>query len=228
MLSKQAYEEIMAQFGSRIVPVTHPLSRFVQRVAGNIIRVSGMTDLEWEVHLIDYPQRNAFVLPGGKVFVFTGILPVVGDENGLAAVLGHEIAHQVARHSAEKMSWVKVIVLGQILLSFFFDPGFIFNRLFMELGVMMPFSRLCESEADLIGLKLMAQACYDPRAAIRMWENMKVADGGERQMEYLSTHPSHENRIAKITEWMPEALEIREKSDCKEVSPLWGLFKRLR
>ena len=73
-----------------------------------------MTDLDWEVHLINSPQRNAFVLPGGKVFVFSGLLPIVEDEHGLAAVLGHEIAHQVARHAAEKISWVKVIILGQV------------------------------------------------------------------------------------------------------------------
>ncbi|KAJ3411897.1 hypothetical protein HDV05_001532 [Chytridiales sp. JEL 0842] len=133
-------------------------------------KLSGLNDVNWEVHVIDYPQRNAFVLPGGKVFVFTGILPIVKNEDGLAAVIGHEVAHQVARHSAEKLSWVKVIVLAQIFMSFFFDPGFLFNRLFMELGVMLPFSRASETEADYIGLTLMAGACYDPHAAVAMWQ----------------------------------------------------------
>jgi metalloendopeptidase OMA1, mitochondrial len=101
------------------------------------IAVSGLTHLKWEVHLIDSPQRNAFVLPGGKVFVFTGLLPIVKDENGLAAVLGHEIAHQVARHAAEKMSWAKILLVGQLVVSFFFDAGFLFNRLFVDLGLMV-------------------------------------------------------------------------------------------
>ncbi|KAJ3278500.1 hypothetical protein HDU76_009873, partial [Blyttiomyces sp. JEL0837] len=225
MLARQAYREIMAEFGHAIVPSNHPYSVFVRWVAEKIIKVSGMTDLNWEVYLIQSPQRNAFVLPGGKVFVFTGILPIVQNEDGLAAVLGHEIAHQVARHSAEKMSWTKVAVLAQVLVSFFFDPGMLFSRLFMEFGVMMPFSRKCETEADYIGLKLMAQACYDPTAAVDMWTRMKMADNGEKVSEYMSTHPAHDTRIKQITEWLPEAIETREKSDCEQVTPLWGLFR---
>ncbi|KAJ3218006.1 hypothetical protein HDU67_006906 [Dinochytrium kinnereticum] len=226
-LSKQAYAQIMAQFGHQIVSPLHPYSVMVRRVSERIIKASGMTDLEWEVHLIDDPQRNAFVLPGGKVFVFTGLLPIVQNEDGLAAVLGHEVAHQLARHSAEKMSWAKIVMVGQVLMSIFFDASFLFNRLFLEFGVMMPFSRKCESEADYIGLKLMSQACYNPRAAVEMWKRMKLADSGHATSEYMSTHPSHDSRILKITKWMPEAVEIFENNpDCQMTSSFLGLFNR--
>ncbi|KAJ3087324.1 hypothetical protein HK102_011357, partial [Quaeritorhiza haematococci] len=229
MLSKQAYAEIMMQYGNAILPANHPYSRFVRKVAERIIKVSGMNDLSWEVYVVNSPQRNAFVLPGGKIFVFTGILPIVGDEDGMAAVLGHEIAHQVARHSAEKLSYLKVLIFFQLVLSLFMDPRLIFNRVFLEFGLMMPFSRKMESEADYIGLKLMAQACYDPRVAITMWERMKLADklgGGNANFEYLSTHPSHDTRIKKIQEWMPEAIETRDKSDCDQMASILDLFNR--
>ncbi|KAI9142122.1 peptidase M48 [Paraphysoderma sedebokerense] len=121
-------------------------------------------------YVINAPVQNAFVLPGGKVFVFTGILPVVKNEDGLAVVLGHEIAHQVARHSSEKLSWLKVLMLAQFLLSFVFDTSLFFNRMFLELGILLPFSRKMEVEADEIGLMLTAQACYDPREAIGLWQ----------------------------------------------------------
>ncbi|KAJ3191995.1 hypothetical protein HK101_007193 [Irineochytrium annulatum] len=216
-ISRSAYASVMQQYQHLIVSPYHPTAQFVRKVAERIIRVSNMPNMQWEVHLIDSPERNAFVLPTGKVFVFTGLLPVVQNEDGLAAVIGHEVAHVLARHSAEKMSWAKVAVLGQVLVSFLFDASWIFNRLFLELGIMMPFSRKCEVEADLIGLNLMAEACYDPREAAGVWVRMKQADRGASNMEYLSTHPSHESRIKKIQEWLPEAMKIRENSDCAAV-----------
>ncbi|KAJ3212786.1 hypothetical protein HDU82_006418 [Entophlyctis luteolus] len=224
-MAKQAYEGIMHEFGHQIVPSSHPAAKFVNRVAWNLIKVAGMSDVEWEVHLIDNPQSNAFVIPGGKIFVFTGILPVVQNEDGLAAVLGHEIAHQLARHSAEKMSTMKILLLGRMLLAVVFDIG-VLGRVLADVGLLKPFSRLCETEADYIGLQLMAQACYDPNAAVDMWKRMKAMDGGHNHPQYLSTHPSHENRISKITEWLPEANRVRENADCKDLAPLWSLFSR--
>ncbi|TPX63616.1 hypothetical protein SpCBS45565_g06486 [Spizellomyces sp. 'palustris'] len=181
-----------------------------------------MANLHWEVYVIEDPQKNAFVLPGGKIFVFTGLIPIVQDEDGMAAVLGHEIAHQIARHSAEKLSWAKILIVAQLLMAYIFDPGMFFSRLFLELGVLMPFSRKMESEADYIGLRLMAQACYDPAAAVGLWERMKEAQRSSKLLEYVSTHPSPEKRIQKITEWLPEAEMIREKSDCEHV--MFGIF----
>ncbi|KAJ3293963.1 hypothetical protein HDU79_011728 [Rhizoclosmatium sp. JEL0117] len=225
MMGKQAFEETMREFGKAIVPAYHPTAQFVHRVARDIIRVSGIKDVDWEIYLIDSPQKNAFVIPGGKVFVFTGILPVTQDEHGLAAVLGHEVAHQLARHSAEKLSSMKIIFLGQVLLNFVFDAQFL-TRLLVDVGVIKPFSRLMETEADYIGLQLMAQACYDPDAAADMWKRMKQLDTDPAHSKYLSTHPSHDNRIQKITEWLPEARRIRENSDCHQIAPFLTLFNR--
>ncbi|CAG8594193.1 8223_t:CDS:2 [Cetraspora pellucida] len=131
-LAQQAYSEIMRRYHHNILPSWDHRTRFVRAVAQQIIRVSGMEDLKWEVHVIDSPEKNAFVLPGGKIFVFTGILPIVENQHEKYVT---KIAHQVARHSAEKLSFIKIIILFQIFLSLFIDPGLLGN-LFIELGIM--------------------------------------------------------------------------------------------
>ncbi|KAL1918715.1 uncharacterized protein VTP21DRAFT_2737 [Calcarisporiella thermophila] len=209
----QAYQQIMAQYGRYILPQNHPYTKLVRRVAQRIINVSGLHDLNWEVYVIESKEKNAFVLPGGKIFVFTGLFEITQNEDALAAVLGHECAHQIARHNAEKISRLKIIFIFQLLLSFFFDPSFLFNRLFLEFGLLLPFSRNCEVEADSIGLTLMAQACYDPKEAIKMWERMEKADKS-LQVQFISTHPTHKNRIARLSEQLPQAIIKRENSDC--------------
>lgn len=168
--------------------------------------------------MLDWQGCSAFVLPGGKVFVFTGILPFVLNEgwyllcidrisietnrcflvDGMAAVLGHEIAHQVARHSAEKLSFTKILFAIQFTLSLFgVDPHFVFSPLARDLIAEKPFSRKCEAEADAIGLQLMAQACFDPREAVAVWERMERS-GKDRIPQFLSTHPSPKNRAQML------------------------------
>ncbi|KAI8918461.1 peptidase family M48-domain-containing protein [Powellomyces hirtus] len=223
-LSQQGYREIMLQYGHRILDPRHPYSIFVRKVARKLIRVSGLEDLHWEVHVIDDPQKNAFVLPGGKIFVFSGILPITENEDGMAAVLGHEIAHQIARHSAEKLSWVKIAMVAQTLLQFIFGYGML-TSLLLEFGLLMPFSRKMEVEADYIGLRLMAQACYDPQAAIRMWQRMQAADHKHSDLvAYMGTHPSHGSRIEKLRAWIAEAETIRANSDCYHTADLLRHF----
>ncbi|KAI9591102.1 peptidase family M48-domain-containing protein [Syncephalis fuscata] len=223
-LAKMSYNGVMQEFGRHILPSSHPVTIFVRRVAERIIQASGMTELNWEVFVIDSPIPNAFVLPGGKVFVFTGILPMTQDEQGMAAVLGHEIAHQVARHTAEKVSFTKLIIMFQLFLSLFIDSSAVFNQFFQQVGIMLPFSRKCEREADQIDLQLMAQACYDPTAAITMWHRMNQQQ--KRQpVQYLSTHPSHESRIAYLEKWLPKAQATLSRSDCHaELSDLADRF----
>ncbi|OBZ88808.1 Mitochondrial metalloendopeptidase OMA1 [Choanephora cucurbitarum] len=230
----QAYHEVMAQFGRRILPANHPYSRFVRKVAQRLVRVSGMDHMKWEFYVIDSPERNAFVLPGGKVFVFTGILPVVQNEDGMAAVLGHEISHQLARHSAEKFSFVKILFALQFTLTLFgIDPSFIFNQFSLSFLMMKPFSRKCETEADDIGLQLMALACFNPQEAIEVWKRMDAM--GEHEIpQFASTHPSHKNRIEFLRKEvglgmhhllsflihslpnikLPAAMKKRAESDC--------------
>ncbi|ORZ08107.1 peptidase M48 [Absidia repens] len=198
-MAQQAYAEVMAQYGHRILPQYHPYTRFVSRVAKRLIRVSGIDDTAWEFHVIDSPERNAFVLPGGKVFVFTGILPIVENEDGMAAVLGHEISHQVARHSAERLSFAKVLLAMQLTLVLFgIDPSLFFNHMTMNLMMLKPFSRKCEKEADTMGLELMAQACFDPHEAVAVWRRMEDSGTGHGIPQFASTHPSHKNRVAYL------------------------------
>ncbi|KNE56882.1 hypothetical protein, variant [Allomyces macrogynus ATCC 38327] len=215
-MAKTAYNQVMMEYSAHMLPATHPTTRTVERVATKIIRAAGMEDLRWEFHVIDSREQNAFVLPGGKVFVFTGILPVCKDENGLAIVLGHEIAHQMARHSAEKVSISLLVELARIAVTVFFDTSYRMTGIFTELGLMRPFSRSMESEADHIGLLLAAQACYDPAAAVGFWQRM--AAKGEGGPAFLSTHPAHRDRIEQIREWLPEAERRREMSNCHETA----------
>lgn len=172
----------------------------VRRVTARLIaaaRQSKYADLaesfEWDVSLIDDPElRNAIALPGGKIILYTGLFPVARTEAGLAVVLGHEIVHALARHSAEQMTYDALPAARR-------DEA------------RLPFSRNHESEADYIGLLLTADAGYDPREAIGLWERMKLC-GDEPPPEYLSTHPSHETRIARLLAHMPEALLLYERT----------------
>ena len=175
-------------------------------------------DYEWEFNVIrDDEQVNAWAMPGGKIAVYTGILPVAKDDAGLAAVLGHEIAHVLANHGNERMSRALLVNLGGQTLSAALSqrPGLTSN-LFMasygagaQVGVLLPHSRLQESEADRIGLTLMAIAGYDPRAAIGLWQRMSQI-GGSRPPGFLSTHPQPEARIADMQRHLPEAMAIYE------------------
>lgn len=173
---------------------------------------------EWEFNLINSDQVNAFCLPGGKVAVYTGILPVAKNIDGLAAIMGHEIAHAIARHGAERMAQQKLVQIGTMAAGVAvsdMDPSMqrgVMGALGVgaQFGVLLPFSRDHESEADFMGIIYAARACYDPREAPELWVRMGQASGGGRApSEFMSTHPSHETRIRQLNEWMPKALEER-------------------
>ena len=172
----------------------------------------------WEFNLIESPEVNAWCMPGGKVVVYTGILPITKDETGLAVVMGHEIAHAVAQHGAERMSQGLLQQLGGVALSVALqnEPETT-QGIFMTaygvgttVGVMLPFSRTHESEADHLGLIFMAMAGYNPNVAVDFWTRMAV-QGGAKPPEFLSTHPSDETRIANIKKELPEALQYYKK-----------------
>ncbi len=158
-------------------------------------------------------------MPGGKVVVYTGILPVTKDENGLAVVMGHEIAHAIAEHGSERMSQELIRQMGGMALSVALKDEPQETRAMWlaaygmgsEVGIMLPYSRMHESEADHMGLIFMAMAGYDPREAPVFWKRMSAA-GGPKPPEWLSTHPSGETRINNLNAWMPEAMEYYNKS----------------
>jgi predicted Zn-dependent protease len=203
---------VMQQFGGKLLSDWDPRTRQVKRVLNRLIPCSGLSDLNWEVYVVESDMVNAMVIPGGKVFVFTGILPYAKDDDGLAAILGHEISHAVARHVSEKLSRYFFIWLGAVASDFLLGTG-VLGQIVLQYGFEMPNSRKQETEADYLGLLLMAQACYDPRGAIRFWELMAKMQQAQPP-EFLSTHPAPANRVEKMKEWMAEAEAKREASDC--------------
>jgi predicted Zn-dependent protease len=214
-LGVATYQQIL----KKVKVSTDPqLNALVTRVGSRIAAATGRTDFQWEYRVIEDPQANAFALPGGKIAVYTGILPITRDEAGLAAVLGHEVAHVTARHGGERMSQDLAAQLGVSALSIasgvaLGDPGAtqLAAKAFglgAQYGVLFPFNRAQESEADRIGLIYMAKAGYDPRAARDLWIRMAEASkAGQRPPEFLSTHPSEQTRIKQIEDWLPEALK---------------------
>lgn len=172
-----------------------------------------VTGFEWEFNLIDEDIVNAWCMPGGKVVVYTGILPLTKTENGLAVVMGHEIAHAIARHGNERMSQQILIQYGGQALSGLMEsePEEMKQLFLTSYGVAgnlgsLAFSRSQEVEADKLGLIFMAMAGYDPRESVKFWERMSAA-GGNSPPEFLSTHPSDDTRISELNAFMPEAMK---------------------
>ena len=173
----------------------------------------------WEFHLIESKEANAWCMPGGKVVVYTGILPITKTEAGLAVVLGHEIAHAVAKHGNERMSQGLLTQLGGVALSEALkNKPALTQNIFLsafgigtQVGVLLPYSRLQESEADHLGLIFMAMAGYDPHEALNFWQRMTVAMSGQAPPEFLSDHPSDQTRIENIKNELPEAMKYYSK-----------------
>jgi len=187
----------------------------VRRVGNRIAVASGRTDFKWEFNVIVDETPNAFALPGGKVGVNTGLFKVAKNDDQLAAVMAHEVGHAIARHGAERMSQQMAVQAGLSSLGLAGDTGSQYAQLAAmaaTLGVVLPFSRTQEAEADHIGIIMMAKAGYDPRGAVTLWENFaKLA--GDRQPEFLSTHPAPESRIQNLKALLPEATAIYNKSE---------------
>jgi metalloendopeptidase OMA1, mitochondrial len=186
----------------------------IQRIGQRIAAATGRNDYQWEFKVIDNDKTlNAFCLPGGKVAVYTGLLPMAQDDAGLAAVISHEVAHAIARHGGERLSQ-EMVVAGLSVATVVATNDSPNRDLYVGLlgagaavGVLLPYSRLHESEADRMGLIYMAKAGYDPRAALGLWQRMAaVSKGKSKPPEFLSTHPADETRIKDIERWLPEAL----------------------
>jgi predicted Zn-dependent protease len=225
-LSLDQYQQVLRE--SQVVTGT-PEAQMVQRVGQRIasateayLKQKGhrklLDELNWEFNLIQSNQVNAWCMPGGKVAFYTGILPICQDDNGVAVVMGHEIAHALARHGNERMSQALLQQAGGLALNIALrDEPAQTRSLFIgaygvasQVGAVLPFSRLHESEADEIGLILMAKAGYDPREAPGFWQRM--AGVGNRPPEFLSTHPHPQTRMKDLNEQMEKAVKIYEKN----------------
>ena len=210
-----AYREMM---GEETMSSNAEAAAMVERVGRRIAAVSGRDDFDWEFKLVASPTKNAFCLPGGKVAVYEGILPICGNEAGLAVVMSHEIGHAIARHGGERMNHqmlkngagaVAKMALGkyskleeqtnQMILAYGGKAA--------DVGAILPFSRKHELEADAIGLKLMAEAGYDPSEAPLFWERFSDPGSG-KPPEFLSTHPSDARRAAELRQQLPASVAI--------------------
>jgi len=226
LLGLQSYQQVLAQ--SQSID-SGPELEMVKRVASRLASATGQAgaDFDWRVSLIQSPQVNAFCLPGGKIVVYTGILPVAQNDAALATVLGHEMAHATSRHGSQRVlqqNLAQTALTGVAISLSDMDYGK--QRAVMgalgagaQFGVLMPFSRKDESEADAIGLHYMARAGYDPQESIRFWQRMENVGGGQQPPEFLSSHPSHGTRIQQLQAEMPKALEEYSKSSPADAQP---------
>lgn len=220
-LGAQAFEEVISR--NQVVRSGADAQRVqsvAQRIAAVVDEITEV-DYRWEVVLLSAPDVNAFALPGGKVAVLSGLLRVARTDDQLAAVIGHEMGHVLARHGAERMTQESLANIGRQAVGVAIgdlDPATqtaVLGALGLgaQFGVLMPFSRKHEAEADRIGLILMARACFDPRASVEVWANMAQA-AGNGPPEFMSTHPSHGTRMEALTGAMDEAMAARNEGNC--------------
>ena len=213
-MGRQAYDDILGK--ATVLPDDHRLVRVVRRVGGRIAQVARKPRYQWQFNVIQSDQQNAFCLPGGRVAVYTGIIPVLQNEAALAAVMGHEVAHAVARHGGERMSQGLLFSLGGKALDVALqekDPAVRKGILAAyglggTVGVMLPYSRKHELEADRLGLKYMAEAGYDPAEAVRLWQRFGRMKQGAAPPELLSTHPCEKRRIQRLQALLPQAQRL--------------------
>lgn len=230
-LGIQAYREVLgdAQAQGVLLAASDPVSQDVRAIAQRLVArvpqvaadlaaqhqqpVPDLGSYEWDVNVIQSQEVNAFCLPGGKIVVYTGLLPVAQNRDALAVVMGHEIAHALLRHGAQRMAQQKLVQMGQMAAGVSgLDPQ-VMSAIGagVPYGVVLPYGRNHETQADEVGLMLAAAACYDPQEAIPLWERMDQLAGGQRPPEFASTHPDPSNRIQRLQSLMPQASQFHQK-----------------
>lgn len=229
-MGDEEYRKLLRHFRRDILPPSHRASGTVHRVGARIAKAAQEFAIEYNLQestkpftytIVRSEVANAFVLPGNHVFVMTGLFKYVRNEDDLAAVLGHEVAHTLARHAGERISG-SVIMSLLSRLALLLDPSGILFAVLMPTSTILrdlPHSRTQESEADQIGLHLAAQACYDPRAAKRVFLAMQNDSDRSKGSppEFLSTHPSHKSRISRLDTWEPGAMQVYRRDRCRVI-----------
>lgn len=211
-MGDEAYREILSQ--SVVLPPSNPFARTVREITRRLVTANGLgSGTDWEVNALKDDTPNAFALPGGKVGVNTGLTAVARSEAQLATVISHEIAHVVSHHGEERISQQMVVGTGVRLAGGLTGSRQTTGLLAQAatLGIILPYSRTQEAEADEIGLMMMARAGYDPREALVFWKNMEAL-GGSAPPQFLSTHPSDRTRIQNLDRLMPQALALYQQA----------------
>lgn len=209
-LGEDGYREVLAKAK---LNRDSRLNAILRRVGDRIAAQTQAAGFQWEYALIESQEQNAWCMPGGKIAVYTAILPIMADEAGMAAVLGHEVAHATLRHAGQRISEQMLVNLGLSLADVSLRNSQHHDMLLgllgvgTTVGVTLPYSRGHETEADRIGLKYMARAGYDPRQALAFWQRF-ARSGSGAPPEFLSTHPGSATRIEDLQRWMPEALQL--------------------
>ena len=239
-MGQQTFAEIVkeARYKGTLLPGHHPASRAVHRVGSRVAAVASdgygggfhehMKGLCWEFAVINSPEVNAFVVPGGKVVVYTGLLKILANEDELAAVLSHEVAHIVARHAAERITHGGILELLRLVAYWVF--GLPIPQGPLVAVFFLPNSRKAETEADVIGVQLAARACYDPEAAVEVFSKlgrMEARTVGATVPKFLRTHPMSQDRIARIKEMLPKAESLFEQAGCKTSKGFFSAFAAL-
>lgn len=224
----QAFQQVLNE--ERPLPDNDPNAIAITDIAKRLVNVASRVEadlaaennmaspklaetFQWSVAVLESPQANAFCLPGGKMAVYTGLIPVAQNNDAMAVVMGHEIAHALLRHGSQRMAQQKLVQMGQMAAGVAIgdmDPGqqqMVMSALGAgtQYGAVLPFGRSHETQADEVGLMLAAAACFNPKEAVPLWERMSQLNGGQRPPEFASTHPDPANRIAHLQSLMPKA-----------------------
>lgn len=227
-ISDFEFEMQYALFEEHLIPATHPVYNRVVRVANQLLHgnrdIDEIHKLSWSVSVIDSPIKNAFVLPSGQIFVFAGMLEICTNDEQLGNVLAHEMAHCVLSHGAEQVSYAHLVdfalvgFLAAIWAIMPTDGIAVVTHWFFEkvvsLLLRLPYSRKLELEADEVGLQLAAKACFDVREASAFWTKMGLMSNALEDVEFISTHPSHERRSEHLDNLMNSAIELRNECRC--------------
>jgi predicted Zn-dependent protease len=233
-LGLQAFQEVVST--ERVLPPSDPTAQQIEAIARRLVEHADEVEadlaaangqaspnlantFEWSVAVLESPDANAFCLPGGKMAVYTGLIPITQNEDAMAVVMGHEIAHALLRHGSQRMAQQKLVQMGQIAAGIAVgDMSPQQQQMVMaalgagaQYGLVLPYGRNHETQADEVGLMLAAAACYDPAEAIPLWERMGQLNGGARPPEFASTHPDPANRISHLQSLLPKAMEFRAK-----------------
>ena len=230
-LGAQAYQQVLgeAQAQRALLPADNQTSQQVRQIAQRLVArvpqvaadlaalhqqpTPDLSSYQWDVNVIQSEEANAFCLPGGKIAVYTGLIPIAKNADAMAVVMGHEIAHALQRHGAQRMAQQKLVQMGQMAAGVSgIDPQMMSAiGAATQYAVVLPYGRKHETQADEVGLMLAAAACFNPEEAIPLWERMSELGGGQRPPEFASTHPDPANRIQRLQSLMPQAKQFYQK-----------------